>query len=345
MARAVAARCNRYVVDTRNCGAIEWRTVTSVSAPDGKPHVPAPSLWPIGFAIGVVCLLVGFVISWWGVVIGAVLAVVFGFLWAYDLTRGMRELEHAPPPGASTVAVADEPAPAPEDEAPTYSRSIFLELSTLGVGGIIGGLVTLPALGFAVIPAFEHEKHKDVDLGPLSNFPEGQYVVTTFLEDPSQGEVTRKTAFIRNNGVAKDPATGKQVPSFTIIYSRCAHLGCPVQPGAVLDDSAAKTLKTKPAGEEVKLIKTEGLTGFGCPCHGGQYDAEGNRTAGPPVRSLDRFAYSVVNGNLVLGTLYSVAHVDGQGSAAKIRRYTSASPGVHVDGWERWLYPIPVPGR
>ena len=30
--------------------------------------------------------------------------------------------------------------------------------------------------------------------------------------------------------------------------------------------------------------------GFGCPCHGGAYDTEGNRTAGPPVRSLDRFA-------------------------------------------------------
>ena len=317
-----------------------------MSAPDGKPHVAAPSLWPIGFAIGIVCLLVGFVISWWAVVIGAALAVVFGFLWVYDLTRGMREPQHAPPPGAAAVEVADEPAPAHEtEEVPTYSRSVFLELSTLGVGGIIGGIVTLPSLGFAVIPAFEHAKRKDVDLGPLSNFPEGQYVVTTFLEDPSQGEVTRKTAFIRNNGLTKDPATGKQVPSFTVLYSRCAHLGCPVQPGAVLDEQGKKQVKTTSGGEGVTLIKTDGLTGFGCPCHGGQYDTEGNRTAGPPVRSLDRFAYSVVNGSLVLGTLYSVAHVDGQGSAAKIRRYTSASPGVHVDGWERWLYPIPVPGR
>ena len=63
------------------------------------------------------------------------------------------------------------------------------------------------------------------------------------------------------------------------------------------------------------------------------------------MRSLDRFAYSIVNGNLVLGTLYSVGHVEGTGATAKIRRYTSAAPGVHVDGIERWLYPIPVPGR
>ncbi len=316
-----------------------------MSSHDRKPHVPAPSLWPIGFAVGVVCLLVGFVISWWGVVIGAVLAVVFGFLWVNDLTRGMREPAHAPVPGAATVEVADAAAPPHEPEIPTYSRSVFLELSTLGVGGIIGGLVTLPALGFAVLPAFEHHKHASVDLGPLSNFPEGQYVVATFLEDPSQGEVTRKTAFIRNNGLTKDPANGKQVPSLTIIYSRCAHLGCPVQPGGVLDEAGAKNLKTKPAGEEVRLIKAEGLTGFGCPCHGGAYDTEGNRIAGPPVRSLDRFAYSVVDDHLILGTLYSVGHVEGSGAAAKIQRYTSASPGVHVNGWERWLYPIPVPGR
>ena len=313
-----------------------------MSSHDDKPHVPAPSLWPIGFAIGLVCLLVGFVISWWGVVIGAALTVVFGFLWAYDLTRGMREPAHAPVPGATIVEVADEPAPAHAAEPPTYSRSVFLELGTLGLGGVIGGLVTLPSLGFAVLPAFEHHKHPDVDLGPYTNFPEGEYVVTTFLEDPSQGEVTRKTAFIRNNGSVT--VAGKQEPSFSIIYSRCAHLGCPVQPGGLLQDQETKNLNTG-KGEQIKLIPVKGLSNFACPCHGGAYDTEGNRTAGPPVRSLDRFAYSIVNGNLILGTLYSVGHVEGTGAEAKIRRYTSAAPGVHVDGWERWLYPIPVPGR
>jgi Rieske Fe-S protein len=308
-----------------------------------KPHVPPPSLWPIGFAVGVVCLLVGFVVSWWGVAIGGALVVVFGFLWAYDLTRVVREPAHAPVPGTATVEVADEAVAAHEEEIPTYSRSVFLELGTLGLGGVIGGLVTLPALGFAVLPAFEHHKRPDVDLGPISNFPEGEFVVSTYLENPAEGEVTRRTAFIRNNGSVE--VAGKQEPSFTIIYSRCAHLGCPVQPGGLLDEKAKKTLDTKPSGEQVTLIPVAGLSGFGCPCHGGAYDPEGNRIAGPPVRSLDRYTYSIVNGNLILGTLYSVGHVEGTGATAKIRRYTSAAPGVHVDGWERWLYPIPVPGR
>ena len=84
--------------------------------------------------------------------------------------------------------------------------------------------------------------------------------------------------------------------------------------------------------------------GFGCPCHGGAYDTEGNRTAGPPVRSLDRYAFSIVDGNLVLGKHFSVGTVEGEGADAQIMRYRQAYPGVHVDGIERWLYPLPVPG-
>ena len=59
----------------------------------------------------------------------------------------------------------------------------------------------------------------------------------------------------------------------------------------------------------VRLIPTL-PAGFGCPCHGGQYDTEGNRTAGPPVRALDRYEFLIKNGNLLLGTTYSVGKVD-----------------------------------
>jgi hypothetical protein len=34
-------------------------------------HVPPPSLWPVGFALGVICILVGVVISWWVAAVGA----------------------------------------------------------------------------------------------------------------------------------------------------------------------------------------------------------------------------------------------------------------------------------
>ena len=47
-------------------------------ATDDKRQVPAPSLWPIGFAIGIACVLVGLVVSWWRSSSGGALAVVFG---------------------------------------------------------------------------------------------------------------------------------------------------------------------------------------------------------------------------------------------------------------------------
>jgi Rieske Fe-S protein len=178
----------------------------------------------------------------------------------------------------------------------------------------------------------EGVKTFDVDLGPITNFPEGQYVIATYLESPELGEVSRRTAFIRNNG-----RTDAGVPSFTTIFSRCVHLGCPVQPNGPIDEEAKKEVN----GVELRPVLA---ASFGCPCHGGLYDSEGNRSAGPPcplarpVRVLDQ------GRNLVLGRLFSVGTVQGVGASARIMKYYKAYPGVHVDGIERWLYPIPTPG-
>jgi menaquinol-cytochrome c reductase iron-sulfur subunit len=292
-------------------------------------HVPAPSLWPIGFAIGVACILVGLVVSVAALVIGAIVALVFGFLWARDLFRGhpVTSAEPGTPVTAPVATVADV-------ESSNVDRATFLSLATIGVGGLIGAAVTLPVLGFGVLPSFMGEgvETKDVDLGPITNFPENQYVIATYLESPAQGEVSRRTAFIRNNG-----RTDGGVPSFTAIFSRCVHLGCPVQPNGPIDEEARKDVD----GVELRPVLA---ASFGCPCHGGLYDSEGNRSAGPPVRSLDRYEFSIKDGHLILGRLFSVGSVEGTGAKARIMKYYKAYPGVHVDGIERWLYPIPTPG-
>ncbi len=301
---------------------------------DDKPHVPTPSLWPIGFAIGIACVLVGLVVSVAALVLGGLIAVVFGFLWVRDLMRA-----HGPPaaatPGAPAEPTADSFAAVAEADLPqSYDRSTFLSAATIGVGGLIGAAVTLPVLGFAVLPSFMGEgiETYDVNLGPVSNFPEGEYVIATFQESVDLGGVSRRTAYVRNNG-----RTDQGQPSFTIVYSRCVHLGCPVQPNGPVDEDATVEVK----GVTLKPVLAQS---FGCPCHGGLYDAEGNRTAGPPVRSLDRFEFSIVNGDLVLGRIFSVGSVEGAGASARISKYYRAYPGVHVDGIEQWLYPIPTPG-
>jgi Rieske Fe-S protein len=311
---------------------------------DDRPHLPPPSLWPAGFAVGVACILVGLIVDPIVVVpIGAAIALVFGFLWARDATRGYREpvpdlepeVRRSPsaPPLPANVGEAAMPQPEPGERFP---RSKFLEFSTLGLGGVIGGIVTVPVLGPLLADPFRHEKHRKLDLGPLSDWPVGQWQIATFMTDPSEGEVTRRTAYIRNNG-----EVGGE-PSFTIISNRCAHLGCPVQPNGPVFDKKKKVEHPKD-GSEVTLIPMLPAGGFGCPCHGGQYDPEGNRTAGPPVRALDRYSYSIVDGHLVLDKTYSVSHVDGTGAKATIHKYRLANPGNHVDGWEQWLYPLQPP--
>lgn len=295
---------------------------------DDKQQGQTASLWPIGFAIGIACALVGIVVSWPAFVLGVVVAGAFGLFWVREVS-GSRSASAVTEsaPEAAPVSVA-EPA------AATYGRSEFLTVATVGLGGVIGAGVTLPSLGFAVLPSFTGAgvETSHVDLGPIENFPEEKFVIATFVGNKKQGDVSKRTAYIRNNG-----PSAENEPSFTIIYSRCVHLGCPVQPnGPTFEDEAVEY-----KGATLTPVQP---AGFGCPCHGGAYDTEGNRTAGPPVRSLDRYAYSIVDGRLVLGDLFSVGTVDGEGSEARIRRYREAYPGVHVDGIERWLYPLPVPG-
>jgi Rieske Fe-S protein len=311
-----------------------------------RPHLPAPTLYPIGFAAGIAVALVGLIVNPKIIApIGGAIAIVFAALWVRDATAEYRSAPLEPveperreaglgdaPPIPAQHGEAAMPEPAPGERFP---RSKLLEGATLGLGGVIGGLVTVPVLGMALGPAFERNRHY-VDLGLIDNFPEGEWRLATYFLDPKQGEVTRRTAYIRNNGTLD----GK--PSFTIISNRCAHLGCPVQPNGPVFDNTKKTLN-EGGGERVTLIKMLPAGGFGCPCHGGQYDPEGNRTAGPPVRSLDRYDYAIVKGHLILRKTYSVSHVDGTGKDAVIHRYRLAGPGQHVNGWEQIFYPLQPP--
>ena len=271
-------------------------------------------------------------VSWPVAAAGVAIAVVFGFLWVRDATRDYRGEVTPPEP----VPVRPAHIPTEEEQEPErYPRNVFLEMSTLGIGAVIGGIVTLPVLGFMVLPAFVDQESDDVDVGAVNDFPEGRFVVTTYLSAPEQGEVSRRTAYIRNNGSLE------RQPSFTILSNRCVHLGCPVQPNGLLEEDSAEEERTETAGL-VRRIPVD-PSGFGCPCHGGQYDTEGNRTAGPPVRALDRHDYSIVNGRLILLQAYSVSEVQGEGASATITRYELAGPGQHVDGPSSWLYPIQPP--
>ncbi len=321
--------------------------------PHDEPHVPPPSLWPIGFAIGIAVLLVGLIINpMWIATVGGLIAIVFGILWARDASAELRGKPIVVEPERRDLVEAGAgqvgpPATAGDDAMPhtepgeRFPRSRFLEASTIGLGAVIGGIVTVPIAGFAVMPSFLDQERHEVDLGPIDKLKEGQWYIATFTVDPKQGEVSRRTAFVRNNGsVASE---GKQVPSFTIISNRCAHLGCPVQANGPSGEILGLPTQKEQTKSGLVVFNPAVPAGFGCPCHGGQYDTEGNRTAGPPVRALDRYEFNIVNGRLILLSQYSVAKVEGTGAQAKIHKQKFVGPGEHVDGPEQLFYPINPP--
>lgn len=215
--------------------------------------------------------------------------------------------------------------------AEQFSRNRFLERVTLGLGGLVGLGAVLPAVGAAFLPAFQGRRRQSIDLGPVSSFPEGQFIVATFLSDPRAGEISRRTAYIRNNGLLR----GR--PSFTIMSSRCTHVGCPTQPAGPVFVQRQKLDRTETG--EVGLVPTLPAAGFGCPCHGSQFDTEGNRTAGPAPRALDRYEFSIRRGRLWLGDLYSVGSVEGTGARALIHRFKALGAGQPATGPESLLYP------
>jgi Rieske Fe-S protein len=275
---------------------------------------------PVGFAIGVVVLLVGLVVNLQVIApLGAAIALVAGLAWA--LGSGSKRRPTTPRPSASAEATGAE----------RFPRSRMLERATLGIGGLVALGAVLPAVGAAVLPTILNQRRRAVDLGPVDDFPQGQYVVATFISDPAMGEISRRTAYVRNNGFL-----GKS-PSFTIMSSRCTHVGCPTQPNGPVFGQQRRALKT--ANGEVGLIPTDPAAGFGCPCHGSQFDTEGNRTAGPAPRALDRYQFSIRRGHLWLGDIYSVSRVQGAGANARIHSFKRLGDGEPATGPESLLYP------
>ncbi len=152
------------------------------------------------------------------------------------------------------------------------TRGQFLSLSTVGLGAMIGGVIGVPATAYLLAPVTEKVTFRPVLLGKLTDFPSeasqpGKFKPTaaTYVEDPKNPFTSAGLAWVHNTG--KQGTVWNASDAMFIVFSnRCMHLGCPV--AAV-------------GG------------GFQCPCHGGTYNSEGQRTGGPPIRPLDRFQWEI----------------------------------------------------
>jgi menaquinol-cytochrome c reductase iron-sulfur subunit len=143
-----------------------------------------------------------------------------------------------------------------DDDPDFVTRTRFLSGVAVAGGAVLTAAILVPIVGFAVSDAVKNPTDHWVDIGPMSNFPDGQ---TTSIAVSGLSQWSDARAFVRNKG-------GQLIA----MWNRCAHLGCPVE-------------------------YFKGGDNFVCPCHGGAYDSLGLVVGGPPPRPLDRFNVKVVN--------------------------------------------------
>ncbi len=143
------------------------------------------------------------------------------------------------------------------DDDPGYqTRTKFLSMVALAMGGVMTAAILVPVIGFAVADTLGGEEWRWVDVGPFSDFAAGS---TTSLRVTGPDPEADRRVYVRNRD-----------DELIAIWNRCAHLGCPTK-------------------------YSSGSDGFVCPCHGGAYDSRGKVTAGPPPRPLDRMDIKIVN--------------------------------------------------
>jgi menaquinol-cytochrome c reductase iron-sulfur subunit len=189
----------------------------------------------------------------------------------------------------------------------TVTRRRFMTVTANGAGAIATAAIVLPAIGFAVGPAFKRQPTMWQAVGRPDEFPDNTYVSRVInLTSDNIGEIGKTTVFVRRRNPRIDTEPADRWNQYIALTSRCAHVGCPVN-----YVSAAES--------------------FVCPCHGGVYDFRGLRIGGPPPRPLDRFFTRIRAGQLEIGPRYSVN--------SELKRFAPRDPGEPLDGIGPILYP------
>jgi menaquinol-cytochrome c reductase iron-sulfur subunit len=185
----------------------------------------------------------------------------------------------------------------------SVTRRRLLGATAHAAGAVALAGVALPVLGFAIGPAFDSPETNWEPVGAPGDFTGDAFTPRVVTLQTGIGDIGKGLVYVRRrNPAVDDPAE----PEFLALTSRCSHVGCPVN-------------------------YVEAAQSFVCPCHGGVYDFRGQRTAGPPVRGLDRFETRLRGGLLEIGPRYSVDR--------HLRRYSPRDPGQAVDGIGKYVYP------
>ena len=143
------------------------------------------------------------------------------------------------------------------------NRRSFLMKALWGTGGLVGLLVPIPVIGALLAPLFRYTPAEWRKVGKVSDFQTGKTVMVTFRNSdplPWSGKTSETASWLRK-------VSDTDFIAFSV---NCRHLGCPVR-----------------WQEDAEI--------FLCPCHGGVYNKDGSRAAGPPQLGLAKYKVRIQN--------------------------------------------------
>jgi menaquinol-cytochrome c reductase iron-sulfur subunit len=162
-------------------------------------------------------------------------------------------------------------------------RSFFGGLLAIGSAGM-GALLAVPVLRFIFYPLYT--KSGGVvwsDVGSIDELPQGnepvRKTVTFAQRDGWREVVSAQSVYVNRNSSGQ----------FEVLSAICPHMGCSVSWQADHDR-------------------------FVCPCHGGEFKADGERISGPPPRGMDQLPTRMEDGKLQVHFKYFRSNVPNQES-------------------------------
>lgn len=150
------------------------------------------------------------------------------------------------------------------------NRRSFLINILLMCGAVLGALLSIPVISSMLEPLFRKTPKTWRKVGKVEDFKVGETVLVTFhnaAPQPWSGVTDKTSSWLRRD-------TDAEFIAFAI---NCTHLGCPV-----------------------RWIGDAQL--FLCPCHGGVYNKDGSRAAGPPPHGLNRYPVRIRNNDVEILT-------------------------------------------
>jgi succinate dehydrogenase / fumarate reductase iron-sulfur subunit len=170
--------------------------------------------------------------------------------------------------GGPPAAVAAPPAVSSPPPAAGIDRRAFLQRAGIGLLGL-GSIAALGGVaGSAMVgPTLSRSPREWVPVGSLDGMRDGDVTTVVMNYDVKSGLYRQPVS-----APVLVSRTGNEIVCFK---ANCPHLGC--------------------------IVKWESLSGrFRCACHGGTFDRDGTVLGGPPPRPLDRYAFKIDSGHLLV---------------------------------------------